>query len=107
MSFLALAFLALTQAQPLTNLVITGAENAAFTTSDANACYVGDNIGLSVQLTDPSSSMIISFTVLGTVADHPALDQMTALTLDGPTDDPFVNWNAAGGTVTLDDLSAR
>jgi hypothetical protein len=91
---------------PLTNLSITGAESATFSASDANACYVDDRNALNAQLTDPSSPMIISFTVLGTVGVHPALHQLTALTLDGPADDSFVNWYAAGGTVSIDDVAA-
>ncbi len=50
--------------------------------------------------------MLLSFTVKGTIGDHPAPGQLTALTLDGSGDDPFVNWSAASGTVTLDDMAA-
>ncbi len=107
MLLVALAFLALAQGTPLTNLVLTGAESANLTASDTNACYIGDNNALNVQLTDPASSMIISFLVLGTVGDHPAVNQLTALTLDGPADDLFVNWSAAAGTVSIDDLAAQ
>jgi hypothetical protein len=106
MFLLASVLLVLAQATPMTNLVVTGVESGTFTASNANACYVGDNNALNAQLTDPSSSMIISFTVLGTVGDHPAANQLTALTLDGPADDAFVNWSATGGTVSVDDLGA-
>jgi hypothetical protein len=106
MHLLLIALLLLAQDVPMTSLSITGAESAAFTTSDTNACFVDDNNALSAQLTDPSSEMIISMRVLATVGDHPAQNQMTALTLDGPADDPFVNWSGSSGTVTLDDLSA-
>jgi hypothetical protein len=106
MHLLVTAFLLLLQNAPMTNLVISGAESAAFTTSDANACYVGDNNGLNAQLTDPSSMMILSLNVLATVGEHPAANQMTAVTLDGPEDDPFVSWSGSSGTVTLDDIAA-
>jgi hypothetical protein len=106
MSFLAIVLLLLNQSTPLTNLSISGAESATFSTSDANACYVDDRHALNAQLTDPSSPMIVSFTVLGTVGDHPALNQLTALTLDGPADDSFVDWSASGGSVSLDDIAA-
>ena len=102
---LLIALLLLAQTSPMTNLVISGAESATFTNSDTNACVLEDN-ALRAQLTDPSSSMILSFTVLGTVGDHPAKDQLSMLSLDGPQDDPFVNWTGASGTVTLDDVSA-
>ena len=103
---LVVAFLLLAQQASTTNLAITGAESATFASSDANACFVDDSNALHAQLTDPSSGIILSFRVLGTPGDHPARDQLTALTLDGPPDDAFVNWSAAGGTVSLDDLSA-
>ena len=106
MNLLLIAFLLLVQDAPMTNLVITGGESASFTTSDANACYVDDNNALSAQLTDPSSSMSLSLSVLATVGDHPAANQVKAVTLDGPADDPFVNWSGSNGTVTLDDLAA-
>jgi hypothetical protein len=97
----------LAQTSPLTNLVISGAESATFTTSDTNACDIDtDNNALRGQLTDPSSGIIVSFTVLGTAGPHPAKDQLSALSLDGPQDDPFVNWSGSGGTVTLDDVAA-
>jgi hypothetical protein len=106
MHLLLLTFLLLAQQASTTNLAITGAESATFASSDANACYVDDSNALNVQLTDPSSAIILSFHVLATPGDPPALNQVTALTLDGPPDDAFVNWSAASGTVTLDDLSA-
>lgn len=106
MHLLLIALLLLMQDAPMTNLVITGGESAAFTTSDANACYVGDNNALSAQLTDPSSPMILSLSVLDSVGDHPAANQLTAVTLDGPADDPFVNWSGSRGTITLDDIAA-
>jgi hypothetical protein len=107
MPLLAIALLLLAQGSPMTNLVITGAESVTITTSDANACYIDDsNNALNAQLTDPASGMIVSFTVLGTVGPHPAKDQLTALSLDGPADDPFVTWSGTGGTVTLDDVAA-
>jgi hypothetical protein len=107
MNILLAALLLLAQSTPLTDLTITGSETAELTSSDANACYVADNNALSAQLTDAASSLIVSFTVLATPGDHPASNQLTALTLDGPSDDPFVNWSASGGTVSLDDLAAR
>jgi hypothetical protein len=107
MHLILIALLLLAQDVPMTNLTITGAESATFTTSDANACYVeDDNNALNAQLADPSSAMIMSLTVLATVGSHPAKDQLKATTLDGPPDDPFVSWNGANGTVTLDDVAA-
>jgi hypothetical protein len=100
------ALLLLAQQVSATNLAITGSESATFATSDANACFVDDTNALNVQLTDPSSPIILAMRILATPGDHPALNQVTALSLDGPTDDPFVNWSAASGTVSLDDLSA-
>jgi hypothetical protein len=102
--FIALSLLA--QGTPLTNLTISGAESAAFTNSNTNACYIEDDV-LSAQLSDPSSSMVISMRVKGTVGDHPAQNQLTVLTMDGPADDPFVNWSGSSGTVTLDDVAAQ
>jgi hypothetical protein len=107
MHLLLVAFLLLAQAASTTNLTITGAESATFATSDTNACFVDDSNALNAQLTDPSSAIILSLRVLASPGDHPARDQVTALTLDGPADDAFVNWSAASGTVTLDDLSAK
>lgn len=101
------ALLLVAQDAPLTNLAVSGAESVTFTNSDTNACYLDTDNALNAQLTDPSSSMVISLRVLGTVGDHPAANQLTALTLDGPSDDPFVNWSASGGTVTVDDLAAN
>lgn len=102
------ALLLVAQDAPLTNVTITGAESVTLTSSDANACYVeDDDNAFNAQLTDPSSSMIVSLHVLATVGDHPALNQLSALTLDGSSDDPFVNWSATGGTVTVDDLDAE
>ena len=106
MHLLLLAFVLFAQDAPLTNLTITGAESVVFTTSDTNACYIDDSNALNAQLTDATSGMIISMRILGTVGDHPATSQLTALTLDGPSDNPFVNWSSSNGTVTLDDTSA-
>ncbi len=107
MYLLLIAFLLLAQGAPMTDLLITGGESAEFTHSDTNACFVDDtDNALNAQLIDPSTEMILSFTVLGTVGDHPAKNQVTALTLDGPADDPFVNWSGSSGTVTLDDVAA-
>lgn len=104
---LLVALLLVAQDAPLTNLAITGAESATFTNSDTNACYLDDSDNaLNAQLADPSSQMIISVHVLGTVGDHPAANQLTALSLDGPDSDPFVNWSSNSGTVTLDDIAA-
>ena len=100
--------LLLAQTAPLTALTLTGSESAELTTSDANACYVSpDDNALNAQLTDPATSLVLSFTVRATPGDHPASNQLTALTLDGSADDPFVSWSATAGTVTLDDLAAR
>ena len=107
MHLLMIALLLLAQDAGPTNLSFTGAESATFTNSDTNACYIdADNNALNAQLTDPSTEMIVSLTVLGTVGPHPARDQLHAVTLDGPADDPFVSWSAPSGTVTVDDLSA-
>jgi hypothetical protein len=107
MYLLLIGLLVLAQSVPMTDLVFTGGESAEFTHSDTNACFVDDTSNaLHAQLLDPTTELILSFTVLGTVGDHPAKDQMTALTLDGPADDPFVNWSGASGTVTLDDVAA-
>ena len=95
------------QDAPMTDLTISGARTIEFTNSDTNACYFEeDDNTFNAQLTDATSGMIISLHVLGTPGDHPALNQLTALSLDGPEDDPFVNWSASGGTVTLDDVAA-
>jgi hypothetical protein len=107
MYLLLVLLLAMLQPSPQTNLAITGDEQAGFTASDANACALDEDSGaLRGQLTDPSSQLIISFTIKGTVGDHPAANQLTAVSLDGPEDNPIVNWSAAGGTVTLDDTAA-
>ena len=100
--------LLLTQAGTQTNLALSGAEQAAFTTSDANACSVdATSNALSGQLTDASSAIVLSFTVPDTVGDHPAQGQLAAVSLDGLGGDPLVNWSAADGTVSLDDLAAQ
>ena len=108
MHLLLIASLLFAQDATMTNLTISGAEAAVFTNSDTNACFFDDDggNGLNAQLTDPSSGIIISLRVLGTVGDHPARNQLTALSLDGPEDDPFVNWSSSSGTVTLDDVAA-
>jgi hypothetical protein len=98
----------LAQAGPQTNLTLSGAEQATFTTSDANACTVDDTSGaLSGQLTDASSSLVLSFNVRDTLGDHPAQGQLTAVSLDGLGEDPIVPWTASDGTVSLDDLTAQ
>src|SRR4051794_38065448 len=100
--------LALPQPGPQTSLVLTGAEQATFLTSDVNACAFDESNGaLSGQLGDPTVELLLAFTVKGTVGDHPAQGQLTALTGDGPSDAPLVSWTATGGTVTLDDPAAR
>jgi hypothetical protein len=107
MYLLLIASLLFAQDAPMTNLTISGAESVVFTNSDTNACFLDeDSNALNAQLTDPSSGIIISLRVLGTVGDHPATSQLTALSLDGPEDDPFVNWSSPSGTVTLDDVAA-
>jgi len=107
MPWLAVALVLLAQGSPMTNVVVSGAESLTFTVSDTNACYIDDsNNALNAQLTDPTSGMVISFTVLGTVGDHPAKDQLTALSFDAQGADPFVSWNGTSGTVTLEDVAA-
>jgi hypothetical protein len=95
-----------------TDLVLTGNQNVEMTASDANACYVDDRNVLNSQLTDPTSGVIISINVLGSVGDHPAKAddghaQLTMLGIDTTLSDPFVNWSASGGTITLDDIDTQ
>jgi hypothetical protein len=95
-----------------TDLVLSGSEAIEMTASDVNACYMDSQNALNVQLTDPVSGQIISINVLGTVGDHPAKAadghaQLTMLGLDTTQDDPFINWSATGGTVTLDNVDTQ
>jgi len=97
---------------PQTDLVLTGAQAIEMISSDANACYLDSNNVFNGQLTDPASGQIISMNVLGTVGDHPAKAsdghaQLTMLGFDSAQDDPFVNWAATGGTVTLDTVDTQ
>ena len=97
---------------PQTDLVLSGAQSVEITASNANACYLGSDNVFNGQLTDPVSGLIISIAVLGTVGDHPAKasdghSQLTMLGMDPTQDDPFVNWQATGGTVTLDDVDTQ
>src|SRR5215471_1235673 len=57
---------------PLTDLVLSGNQSVEITASDANACYFNDQKIFNGQLTDPTSALIISINVMGTVGDHPA-----------------------------------
>ena len=98
-------------ASPQTDLVLGGSQSIEITSSNANACYFSDNV-FNGQLTDPVSGQIISINVLGTVGDHPAKAsdghaQLTMLGFDTTQDDPFINWEATGGTVTLDDIDTQ
>src|SRR5438094_106105 len=97
---------------PLTDLVLSGSQSVEMTASDANACYFGDQQVFNSQLTDPASGLIISINVLGTVGDHPAKAddghaQLTMLGIDTTQPDPFINWSASGGTVTLDNIDTQ
>jgi hypothetical protein len=97
---------------PQTDLVLSGAQSIEITASNANACYMDENNVFNGQLTDPVSGLIISINVLGTVGDHPAKasdghPQLTMLGMDPTQDDPFVNWAATGGTVTLDNIDTQ
>jgi hypothetical protein len=109
---LAVALLALAPsvaaADTQTDLVLSGSQSLEMTASDANACYFDDDNVFNGQLTDSASGLIISINILGTAGDHPALAsdghaQLTMLGMDPTQDDPFINWSATGGTVTLDD----
>lgn len=100
---------------PATDLVVTGAQSFEWTTSDVNACYFDTNSnGASVfnaQLTDLSSNQIVTITILGSVGDHPAKAddghaQLTLVGLDATSqDNPLLEWDASGGTVTLDNAA--
>jgi hypothetical protein len=97
---------------PQTDLVLTGVQAIEMTASDANACYLDSNNVFNGQLTDPDSGQIISINVLGTVGEHPAKAsdghaQLTMLGFDSSQADPFVNWAATGGTVTLDSVDTQ
>lgn len=97
---------------PQTDLVLSGAQSIEITSSNANACYFDSDNVFNGQLTDPVSGQIISINVLGTVGDHPAKAsdghaQLTMLGFDTTQDDPFINWAATGGTVTLDDIDTH
>ena len=97
---------------PQTDLVLTGARVLEMTLSNANACYFDSDNVFNGQLTDPASGLIISINVLGTVGDHPAKAsdghaQLTMLGYDSSQADPFINWSATGGTVTLDDIETQ
>ena len=116
--FLAAAACALAAFPPLafaddtqTDLVLSGTQSLEITASNANACYFSDNV-FNGQLTDPASGLIISINVLGTAGDHPAKAsdghaQLTMLGFDASQADPFINWSATGGTVTLDDIDTQ
>ena len=97
---------------PQTDLVLSGAQALEMTVSNANACYFESNNVFNGQLTDPASGLIISINVLGTVGDHPAKasdghSQLTMLGYDSSQADPFINWSATGGTVSLDDIDTQ
>lgn len=103
---------ALVSADTQTDLILDGSQTVEITASDANACYLDDSGVFNAQLTDPVSGLIISINVLGTVGDHPALAsdghaQLTMLGMDSTQDDPFINWSATGGTVTLDNVDTQ
>ncbi|HEY1298521.1 MAG TPA: hypothetical protein VGJ60_36020 [Chloroflexota bacterium] len=98
--------------RPPTDLSLSGSQSVEITASDANACYFDDQQVFNGQLTDPSSGLIISINVLGTVGDHPAKAadghaQLTMLGIDTTQSDPFINWAASGGTVTLDNIDTQ
>jgi len=95
-----------------TDLVLNGSQAVEITASDTNACYLDDGGVFNGQLTDPVSGLIISINVLGTAGDHPALAsdghaQLTMLGMDSTQPDPFINWSATGGTVTLDNVDTQ
>jgi hypothetical protein len=82
------------------------------TLSDANACYLDADRVFNGQLADPLSGQIISINVLASPGDHPAKAsdghaQLTMLSFESTQTDPFVNWTATGGTVTLDSLETQ
>src|SRR4051812_13532791 len=87
-----------------TDLMLSGAQTAEITVSDANACYFdsGSN-AFNGQLTDPGTGDIISIDVAGSVGDHPAHTsegqaQLTMLIIDPTQDNPFISLSASGGT---------
>ena len=95
-----------------TDLVLSGAQSIEMTASNANACYFDSSNTFNGQLTDPDSGQIISIDILGTAGEHPAKasdghPQLTMLGYDSTQADPFVNWAATGGTVTLDDIDTQ
>jgi hypothetical protein len=95
-----------------TDLVLSGTQNAEITRSDANACYFDAHNAFNGQLTDPTSGDIISISVAGSVGDHPAQAsdghaQLTMFAIDTTQDNPFINWSASGGTVTLDNTDTQ
>jgi hypothetical protein len=115
---LATALLALSsgmaQADALqTDLVVTGSQTGELKASDANTCYIDDQSGFNGQLTDPSVNDIISINVASSVGDHPARasdghPQLTMLGIDEQSqDNPFINWSASGGTVTLNNTDTQ
>ena len=96
---------------PQTDLVFSGAVSAELTSSNANACYIADN-AFNGQLADTSTAFVISMNILSTVGEHPAQAsdghaQLTMFSIDSTQDDPFINWSASGGSVTLDDLDTQ
>jgi len=98
---------------PQTDLALTGAQAVEMTTTDANACYLDASTNtFNGELTDPASGEIMSISVLGTVGAHPAQAsdghaQLTMLGIDTSQTDPFINWKATGGTVTLDNIDTQ
>ena len=97
---------------PQTDLVLSGAVSAELTSSNANACYVDTDNVFNGQLADPSTAFIISMDVLGTVGEHPAVAsdghvQLTMFSIDDTQGDPFINWTATGGSVTLDSIDSQ
>jgi hypothetical protein len=97
---------------PQTDLVLSGVQAVEMTATDTNACYFDSDNVFNGQLTDPASGLIVSIDVLGTVGDHPAKAsdghaQLTMLGFDSSQEDPFTNWSATGGTVTLDDIDTQ
>ena len=101
------------QADPSqTDLMLSGTQSGELTKSDANACYFDSQQAFNGQLTDPSTGDIISINVAGSVGDHPALGsdghpQLTMFAIDTTQDDPFINWSASNGTVTLDNTDTQ
>ncbi|MBV9322839.1 MAG: hypothetical protein JO352_03505 [Chloroflexi bacterium] len=97
---------------PQTDLVFSGAQSVEITASDTNSCYIDSQNALNAQITDPAAGQFIAIDVAGTVGDHPAMAsdghaQLTMLAVDTTRDDPFVNWAATGGTITVDSISTQ